>query len=76
MARLGGLGIIHRYMTIEEQAKQVERVKRAEAHMIKDPVTINKNTTLEEILESSQVNGIRTFIVAEQYNINGSNSKQ
>ena len=37
MARLGGLGIIHRFLTIEQQLKEVERVKRAESVMIEEP---------------------------------------
>ena len=40
LARQGGMGIIHRNMTIERQAEEVDRVKRSESGMIVDPVTI------------------------------------
>src|SRR6202451_3260305 len=40
MARQGGLGFVHRNMTIERQAEEVDRVKRSESGMIVDPVTI------------------------------------
>ena len=40
MAQAGGIGIIHRFLTIEEQAEQVRKVKRAESHVIEHPYTI------------------------------------
>ena len=46
MARAGGIGIIHKNMTIEEQCAQVRRVKRAENGMIYDPVTIAPDATV------------------------------
>lgn len=48
MARVGGLGFIHKNMTIEEQSAQVNRVKRSENGMIADPVTLSKDHTLRE----------------------------
>lgn len=48
MARVGGLGFIHKNMPIEEQAAQVYRVKRSENGMITDPVTLTKDHTLAE----------------------------
>jgi IMP dehydrogenase len=50
MAREGGIGIIHKNMTIEEQALQVKKVKRSESGMIKDPVTVGKDNTLNDAL--------------------------
>jgi IMP dehydrogenase len=49
MARNGGLGIIHRFMTIEEQANQVARVKQTESHIIEHPITMSKDATIKEI---------------------------
>ena len=46
MARAGGIGVIHKNMTIEEQMSQVRRVKRAENGMIYDPVTIRPDATV------------------------------
>ena len=43
MAREGGIGVLHKNMTIEQQALKVRKVKRAESGMIMDPVTLNKN---------------------------------
>ena len=48
LARVGGLGFIHKNMTIAEQAAQVNSVKRSENGMIADPVTLSKDHTLAE----------------------------
>ncbi|GAA2000780.1 IMP dehydrogenase [Brevibacterium samyangense] len=49
MARIGGIGIIHRNLSKEDQAEQVDRVKRSESGMIDDPLTITPEKTLEEL---------------------------
>ena len=51
IAREGGIGVIHKNMSIEEQAHQVAIVKRAENGMIYDPVTIRRGTTVRDALE-------------------------
>jgi IMP dehydrogenase len=51
IAREGGIGVIHKNMSIEEQAKQVYSVKRAENGMIYDPVTISSGSTVADALE-------------------------
>ena len=50
IARQGGLGVIHKNLSIENQAKEVDRVKRSESGMIQDPVTINSDKTIREAL--------------------------
>ncbi len=50
MAQNGGLGILHRNMDIQEQARHVRRVKRFESAMVADPITINPEATLAEAL--------------------------
>jgi IMP dehydrogenase len=50
IAREGGIGVIHKNMSIEKQASQVKRVKRAENVMIFDPITINLNATVAEAI--------------------------
>ncbi len=50
MARAGGIGVIHKNMTIERQCEQVRRVKRAENGMIYDPITIAPSSTVGEVL--------------------------
>lgn len=51
MARQGGLGVVHRNLSIEDQAEQVDRVKRSESGMITNPVTIGPEATLAELDE-------------------------
>ena len=49
MARQGGLGVLHRNLTVEDQAGQAQLVKRSESGMISDPVTIGPEATLEHL---------------------------
>ena len=51
MAREGGIGIIHKNMTIEEQAIEVDRVKRQENGVITDPIFLNEDNTVKQALE-------------------------
>ena len=51
MARQGGLGILHRNMTAEEQAAQVDRVKRSEAGMVDQPITTTVDATIGQVDE-------------------------
>jgi len=50
IAREGGIGVIHKNMTLEEQARQVRKVKRAESVMIHEPITIKKEGTVNDAL--------------------------
>ncbi len=49
MAREGGIGIIHKNMSIEQQAKEVERVKKSESGMIADPITVSPYQSVAEV---------------------------
>src|SRR3984885_7622335 len=51
IARQGGIGLIHRNMTIDRQAEEVDRVKRSESGMIVDPVTIDPEHKISDALE-------------------------
>ncbi len=51
IAREGGIGVIHKNMTIDQQAAQVRKVKRADSGMIYDPITISKEQTVGDALE-------------------------
>ena len=51
LAQQGGIGIIHRNMSIEQQAEEVDRVKRSESGMIVDPVTIAPTQKISDALE-------------------------
>src|SRR5947209_14698037 len=54
LAREGGIGIIHRNLSIEDQAQEVDKVKRSESGMITDPVTMKPTASLREALASMQ----------------------
>ena len=58
MAQEGGIGIIHKSMGIAEQAEQVRKVKKFESGMVKDPITIQQNATIAELLELTSAHGI------------------
>lgn len=58
LAQEGGIGIIHKNMTIAEQAEQVRRVKKFESGVVKDPITIQQDRTIAELLALTQSNGI------------------
>ena len=61
MAQSGGIGIIHKNMTIAQQAEQVRKVKRSESGMIIDPVTLTVDKTLgdaQKIMRESKIGGI------------------
>ncbi|TDL99258.1 MAG: IMP dehydrogenase [Flavobacteriaceae bacterium] len=61
LAREGGISFIHKNMTIEEQAKQIEFVKRSESGMIHNPVTLSKNHTLEQakaLMDQYKISGL------------------
>jgi len=51
MAQEGGLGIIHKNMTVDEQAEEVKRVKKFESGMVKDPITVTPDVTVKELLD-------------------------
>src|SRR6478609_4588843 len=51
MAHLGGLGFIHKNMSIEKQAEQVRKVKRSESGMITDPITLQETALISDALK-------------------------
>src|SRR6188474_1688990 len=65
MAREGGIGIIHKNLTPEEQAHEVERVKRAESGIILDPVTVGPSESLKNALELMRHHGVSGLPVVE-----------
>ena len=68
IAREGGIGVIHKNMSIEAQAAQVRKVKRAESGMIYDPVTITKEQTVGEALQLMHDNRIGGIPVVDAEN--------
>ena len=66
MAQAGGMGILHRNLTVEEQADQVREVKRYESGMVINPLTIHPDTTLGEVREIKARRRISGFPVVER----------
>lgn len=60
IAQEGGLGIVHKNLTVEEQAAQVRKVKKYESGVVKDPITVPSTTTIRELIE-----------LTDQHNISG-----
>ncbi len=58
IAQEGGIGIIHKNMTIEQQAREVLRVKKYESGVIKDPITVSPNATVREVMELTRAKNI------------------
>ena len=69
IAREGGIGVIHKNMSIAEQAAQVRRVKRAENGMIADPVTIFENQTIGDALQLMRENHIGGIPVVDERHV-------
>ena len=63
MAQSGGLGVIHRNMPIEEQASEVERVKRFESGLVLNPITVHPDMTIGELREMKSKYGFSGFPV-------------
>jgi len=66
MAQAGGMGILHRNMTVDEQADHVREVKRYESGMVINPLTIHPDTTLAEVREITARRKISGFPVVER----------
>jgi IMP dehydrogenase len=58
IAQEGGMGVIHKSMTIEAQAREVDRVKKFESGVIKDPITVSPNMSIREVLALTRSRGI------------------
>jgi IMP dehydrogenase len=58
LAQEGGIGIVHKNLSVQEQAEQVRRVKKFESGVVKDPITIDHMATIAELIELTRANGI------------------
>ncbi len=65
-ARYGGLGIIHRFCSIDYQVKEVEKVKMAENYFVENPICISPEITLKEIKEKTENYHFLTFLVVDK----------
>jgi len=66
IAQEGGIGIIHKNMSIEEQARQVRIVKKFESGVIKDPFTVSPNTSIQKVLNLTRANHISGVPVVDK----------
>jgi len=71
MAQEGGIGIVHKNMTIEQQAVQVRRVKKYESGVIKDPICVTPETSIREVLELTRQHNISGVPVVDGENLVG-----
>jgi len=69
MAQEGGIGVLHKNMTIEQQAGKVRKVKRAEAGMIIDPVTLPMNSTIADAKNAMKEFGIGGIPIVDENKI-------
>ncbi len=58
IAQEGGIGIVHKSMTIEAQAREVDRVKKFESGVVLDPITVSPDATIRQVLELTKARGI------------------
>ena len=65
LAEEGGIGVLHKNMSIEAQAREVRRVKKFESGVVKDPITVNPNTTVRELIELTDKNNISGMPVVD-----------
>jgi len=68
MAREGGIGIIHRFMTIEEQIEEVKKVKRHVGFIVESPYTIQPETKLNKIWNMARKTQVDSFVVVDDKN--------
>jgi len=68
LAQKGGIGIIHKNMSIEKQAEEVDRVKRYESGMIVDPITMRPENKIFEAKEVMKKHGISGLPITDEYN--------
>ncbi|WP_343674082.1 IMP dehydrogenase [Chitinophaga sp.] len=68
LARQGGIGILHKNMSIEKQAEQVRKVKRSENGLILDPVTLHANASIGEALRLMKENSIGGIPIVDEQN--------
>ncbi len=66
MAFEGGIGILHRAMSIQEQAQSVERVKRSHGHVVEEPLCLPRDATIREAREFTRQHNITGILIEEQ----------
>ena len=65
IAQEGGMGIVHKNLTPQQQAAEVARVKRYESGVLRDPITVAPNTPVRQVMELSKLHGVSGFPVLD-----------
>lgn len=65
MAQQGGIGIIHRFLTIEQQVRKILKVKRFQSIKIESPYTLNQDQTLGDVFQTVEETGIKSYLVLD-----------
>ena len=66
MAREGGIGIIHRFLPIAEQARQIRRVKKAESFVVEDPITMTESHTVGDVKRVVEETGTGGILIVDE----------
>ena len=69
LAQQGGIGVVHKNLTPRQQAKEVEKVKKFEAGMVLDPITVSPEATLEEVFALAREKKVTGMPVVDDQNI-------
>ena len=67
MAREGGIGMIHRFMTIAEQARQIQRVKKAESFIVDKPITMTEAHTVGDVMRVVEETGTGGILILDEH---------
>ncbi len=71
MAQEGGIGIMHKNMSVEQQAAAVRKVKKFESGVVKDPITVSPDTTVRELVDITMANNISGLPVVDGQDLVG-----
>ena len=66
MAREGGIGIIHRFLSIPEQARQIQQVKKAESFVVDDPITMTESHTVGDVKRAVEETGTGGILIVDE----------
>lgn len=68
MAQNGGIGILHRYCTVDEEVNMLRKVKRAESHIIYDPYTLSEDNVIRNAKDKMSETSVGTFLIVDHEN--------
>lgn len=71
MAREGGIGVIHQFMSVSEQVAEIQKVKRSTSHVIENPVCLSPNFTIKKALDVMAKKGITSSVITKKGYVKG-----